>query len=55
MFTEEIKEKIKEAISIMKQIAKETKDVKEKYYYYGQIDGIIGLLDELGIYIDLTE
>lgn len=55
MLTEEIKEKIKEAICTMKQIAKETKDVKEKYYYYGQIDGIIGLLDKLGIYIDLTE
>lgn len=29
-------------VKVMQAIAKATKDDKERYYYYGQIDGILG-------------
>lgn len=51
MLTAEQIEKIKTNIKTMQTIANTTKDNKERYYYYGQIDGIIGLLEMLEINI----
>lgn len=45
-------EEIKRNIKTMQSITKSTKDVKERYYYYGQIDGILGFLEMLGVEID---
>ena len=43
---------IKKNLDAMQAITKSTKDVKERYYYLGQIDGILGFLEMLGIEID---
>lgn len=45
-------EQIKKNLETMQVITKATKDTKERYYYYGQIDGILGFLEMLGIEID---
>lgn len=47
--TKELLEKIKRDLGEMKRIVKTTNDIKERYYYYGQYDGILGMLDLLGI------
>lgn len=39
-------------VKVMQAIAKTTKDDKERYYYYGQIDGILGFLEMLGVEIN---
>lgn len=52
MLTEEQIEKIKANIKAMQAITKATKDNKERYYYYGQIDGILGFLEMLGVEIN---
>lgn len=39
-------------VKVMQAIAKATKDDKERYYYYGQIDGILGFLEMLGVEIN---
>lgn len=53
MLTQAQEESIKRNIKHMQEITKATNDVKERFYYYGQIDGILGLLDLLGINIDI--
>lgn len=53
MFTEEQKEKIRSSIKGMSGIINCTTDEKTRFYYYGQVDGILKLLDLLGIEIKL--
>lgn len=55
MITQDQREKIRSAIKGMRGIINCTTDVKERFYYYGQVDGILGLLEILGIEIDLKE
>lgn len=47
--SEELKIEIQSAIDCMKASIEGTKDFKERWYYYGQIDGIIGTLEKLGL------
>lgn len=55
MLTAEQEDKIRSAIKGMRSIINCTTDAKERFYYYGQVDGILGLLDLLGLKIDLKE
>lgn len=55
MITQDQREKIRSAIKGMRSISNSTTDAKERFYYYGQVDGILGLLEILGIEIDLKE
>lgn len=55
MITQDQREKIRSSIKGMRGIINCTTDEKERFYYYGQVDGILGLLDLLGIKIDLKE
>lgn len=55
MLTAEQEDKIRSSIKGMRAIINCTTDVKERFYYYGQVDGILGLLEILGIEIDLKE
>ena len=55
MITQDQREKIRLAIKGMRSISNSTTDAKERFYYYGQVDGILGLLEILGIEIDLKE
>ena len=55
MLTAEQEDKIRSSIKGMRGIINCTTDAKERFYYYGQVDGILGLLDLLGIEIDLKK
>ena len=55
MITQDQREKIRSAIKGMRSISNSTTDAKERFYYYGQVDGILGLLEILGIEIDLKK
>ena len=55
MLTAEQEDKIRSSIKGMRGIINCTTDAKERFYYYGQVDGILGLLEILGIEIDLKE
>ena len=55
MLTAEQEDKIRSAIKGMRSISNSTTDAKERFYYYGQVDGILGLLDLLGLKIDLKK
>lgn len=55
MITEAQEDKIRSSIKGMRGIINCTTDVKERFYYYGQVDGILGLLEILGIEIDLKK
>ena len=50
--TEQLKKEIRASYKGMQRISITSKDVKERFYYYGQMDGILGLLDKLGIDYD---
>ena len=55
MITQEQEEKIRSGIKGMRAIANTTRDPKERFYYWGQIDGVIGLLEILGEEIELEK
>ena len=46
---EQVKKEIRASYKGMQRISITSKDSKERFYYYGQMDGILGLLDKLGI------
>lgn len=53
MLTAEQENKIRSSIKGMSGIINCTTDEKTRFYYYGQVDGILKLLDLLGIEIKL--
>ena len=55
MLTAEQENKIRSSIKGMCSTINCTTDEKTRFYYYGQVDGILGLLEILGIEIDLKK